>query len=1484
MKSFLPNAPAVLTLAFVAASAVADDWPAYRHDIERTAASGERLVFPLHPAWRYAAAQAPHPAWPEPVKVLNRLDFDYAPQPVVANGIVCFGSSADDTIRALDRVTGATKWQFTTGGPVRFAPHIADGRVHVASDDGFAYCLDAATGKLIWKFRAAPGDERLLGNERMISRWPARTGVLVADGVAYTTAGMWSSESVFVYALDAATGRVLWCNDTSGIVNKVRTLHVESATDPTSSDFGTFGVCPQGMLAASGDTLVVPTGKGLPAAYERKSGRLKFYSLDPFLNTAGGSSIAIDGDRVFVNAANPGSLFALDLASGRHDVKTGRFGEGAFYTAHPHHWSLGRAYRLYDREKVSTIILNGKPHFRMAYALAKAGGVIFSGENDAVLALNAETKEEIWRAPVNGEARGLAIADGCLVVTTDRGEVTCFTSGPVAPVVVHDPAARFGKVTPPPDDPAVGQLLQQGIDRGYVVILGDETGRLSSNIAARTQLHVVNVLPASAAVTLREKLIANTVLYGSRVEVHGVENFERLPFAQYFANAVVVAGVVPNLSGRELYRVLRPCGGLLIFPNVARAAAAAWVKDCGALPGEIRASEKQVSILRGPLAGARDWDTGTGPDQLVKWPLRLLWFGGPGPALVMDRKQGNVIGPVANGRYFVFGEDVLSAVDAYNGSVLWTRQVPRYYGLLPYVEDKAAIAGMKKSYQLPFVRNLSADAEHVYLTLGCYFKGDSREKGCIQINARTGEQEKIHGSYTPPPNVSLKTTQSWPLEIDAVHSGSVSVQATKTGLTLKLTTKDPVIAPLDRWDLFFDFRPFDQRYGLYERGTFHERIFPAKDAQSRASSIHATGPLHPALDVSGTREAGGTSTTVELSWAEVRKLTGVQPSSFGFALTLSSHDGKEKEDVVQKHLFGDIMADGLNNGWANVQLDGADNAGGQTPTVIAGPFSSMPKIQPSVATHPTSSAQSAKLAPRIHPLTGEREAKFFQTGSFGCGGLIHSSDCIMARSTALSIYDFADDSGTRHFDGTKPSCTGSITAALGLLLSSEGRGGCECTTNFQTSLALAPADRRSNEDWALYYDRDVDSMVRQAAINFGAPGDRRDSGGTLWLGFPRVGGKMIGVPLVPDGTLLAGTGVFRQKVSPLQIPIECEVIDGFGPARVNADRVPIAGTENPWLYTSAYKGIRKAALKLNFGKPIASKPCAVAPRLDGKLDGPAWAGDSQAMLPSTKTEVFVRHDAENLYIAARRPAVNHSKGHPVPWSINAATETDAFFKGESIEIFLADESASRIIHLAVNPAGSRYDALTTAAGEDRKWTADWKSAVAADEKGFVAEFAVPWKTLADAGVAKDRLLLNAQVNTTLPYGYGLRSEALRYVGAGGRERCTYFLPVGLGKAPPVAQSRFFTVRLHFAELDDLAPGQRVFSVKLQGQIVLKDFDVVRDAGGRRKALVREFKHVAAGELLTLEFIPRGSETTTVTVPILSALELFEEGLGLRPAQ
>jgi len=50
----------------------------------------------------------------------------------------------------------------------------------------------------------------------------------------------------------------------------------------------------------------------------------------------------------------------------------------------------------------------------------------------------------------------------------------------------------------------------------------------------------------------------------------------------------------------------------------------------------------------------------------------------------------------------------------------------------------------------------------------------------------------------------------------------------------------------------------------------------------------------------------------------------------------------------------------------------------------------------------------------------------------------------------------------------------------------------------------------------------------------------------------------------------------------------------------------------------------------------------------------------------------------------------------------------------------------------------------------------------------------------------------------------------------------------------------YTVRLHFAETKFSAPGERMFNVEINGKRALSEFDIVAAAGGRDKAVVKEF--------------------------------------------
>ncbi len=156
---------AILLTGFLVQTAQAADWPMFRADAGRTGYTSQTLPAKLSLRWVRQARHAPEPAWRGRD---TRMPFDHAYLPVIADGTLYFGSSADGKVYALDAATGKHRWTFFTGAPVRFAPAVFADRVLVTSDDGYLYCLAAADGELLWKRRGGPDEDKVLGNGRIV--------------------------------------------------------------------------------------------------------------------------------------------------------------------------------------------------------------------------------------------------------------------------------------------------------------------------------------------------------------------------------------------------------------------------------------------------------------------------------------------------------------------------------------------------------------------------------------------------------------------------------------------------------------------------------------------------------------------------------------------------------------------------------------------------------------------------------------------------------------------------------------------------------------------------------------------------------------------------------------------------------------------------------------------------------------------------------------------------------------------------------------------------------------------------------------------------------------------------------------------------------------------------------------------------------------------------------------------------------------------
>jgi len=184
-----------------------NDWPTFRANNKRTATTKASVSEKTKLLWQF-----------DPKKK-QPFSATHPTPPIAAAGLV-FASGPDGIVYALDASTGKLQWKAYTPGPVRYPPTYYKGQLLVGSADGYVYNLEAATGKTLWRFRAAPQHRIIPVYGQLYSTWPAATGVLVENGIAYFAAGMVNFDGTYVYAIDAETAKIIWQNNTSGHLDK----------------------------------------------------------------------------------------------------------------------------------------------------------------------------------------------------------------------------------------------------------------------------------------------------------------------------------------------------------------------------------------------------------------------------------------------------------------------------------------------------------------------------------------------------------------------------------------------------------------------------------------------------------------------------------------------------------------------------------------------------------------------------------------------------------------------------------------------------------------------------------------------------------------------------------------------------------------------------------------------------------------------------------------------------------------------------------------------------------------------------------------------------------------------------------------------------------------------------------------------------------------------------------------------------------------
>lgn len=363
---------------------IAEPWPTFGYDIQRSKLAPYRHRPPYHRTWRvdgrdtlefppsaaygnvYLAQQkglffALNGKTGKPVFKTKRFRRCAASSPTLANGTIyqsymdfvpCPQGASNPTgfVIAMDATTGRQRWRFKAK-PIESSPLLHAGLLYVGSWDGNVYAIRAKTGRKVWSHN---------------------TGDRVNTSAAYSNGRIFiANDSGTLYALNARTGKLAW-----------------SASQATEF----FYAAP----ATAYGRVYIGSTDGTMYAYGAKSGKLLWARP---LGTYIYSSAAIFDRKVYAGTYD-GKFFALDAATG--DVRWRRDMPSAVHAP--------------------PVVMGGLVYASTCATCGSAASRFVKMGTDSTTAFNARTGRTVWRNKA-GKYASPIIADQDRVYLTGRSYV-----------------------------------------------------------------------------------------------------------------------------------------------------------------------------------------------------------------------------------------------------------------------------------------------------------------------------------------------------------------------------------------------------------------------------------------------------------------------------------------------------------------------------------------------------------------------------------------------------------------------------------------------------------------------------------------------------------------------------------------------------------------------------------------------------------------------------------------------------------------------------------------------------------------------------------------------------------------------------------------------------------------------------------------------------------------------------------------------------
>ncbi|APZ92406.1 PQQ-binding-like beta-propeller repeat protein [Fuerstiella marisgermanici] len=571
-------------------------------------------------------------------------------------------------------------------------------------------------------------------------------------------------------------------------------------------------------------------------------------------------------------------------------------------------------------------------------------------------------------------------------------------------------------------------LAQCDADNGLALICGAVDVKLLIQLCKNSTLRfVIADTDAERVDSLRRHLLQHGV-YGNQVAVHLVDNLAELPFVGQWANLVILDASADPAMIKEAQRQTQPDGGVTLLSPIA---ATEPIQSFVMVP--IGKSNGWQRFVKPALPNAGDWSHLYGdPDNAAfageqlggaksTDDLRIQWVGRPGPRYQADR-SGRKPSPLSTaGRLFMQGLHRIIAVDAFNGSILWSIEIP----------------GLERFNMPRDCSNWCASRDYLFVAV----KGE-----CWKIDAATGDVvDRMKADK------ASETPMDW---------GYVATQNGRLfGSSVKANTS---------WTTFWgggDTGWYDARSGAVTFPICSDRLFCNDTDSGELTWEYTRGlVLNSTITVGGDTMYFVESRNADIMAGKDRRIGDAALWKDLHLVAIDAATGsprweKKLDPMSQKVVF--FLAHAADQLTLVSSADKAHQVTSYSDKDGREQWTQSTSWLEGKGDHGKAMSRPAIVGDRVFVRPGVLSLKDgsvlpqkFPSGH-GCGTYACSSEAVFFRADTVTMWD-PETSTQSDWARLRPDCWLSTIPANGMLLSPEGGGGCSCGSWMETSLGFMP--------------------------------------------------------------------------------------------------------------------------------------------------------------------------------------------------------------------------------------------------------------------------------------------------------------------------------------------------------------------------------------------------------------------------------------------